>query len=127
MGNNSGKLRLYKNNALRGTFDEVSGNYTPNSDRRLKNNIQTLENQLPLINRLRPTTYHFNGRSTERKVYGLIAQEVQKVIPDIVLENEADNPEMNTLGISYTELIERLIELALERHQDQQHNRTSYD
>ena len=30
-------------------------------------------------------------------------------------------------GISYGELIERLIELALERHQDQQGNRTSYD
>lgn len=30
-------------------------------------------------------------------------------------------------GLSYSQLIERLIELALERHQDQQGNRTSYD
>lgn len=109
VGDVSGKLRLYKNNVLRGTFDEVSGNYTPNSDARLKNNVASLTNQLPLIQRLRPTTYHFNGRSTERKVYGLIAQEVQKVLPDIVLENEADNPAMKTLGISYTELIPVLI------------------
>jgi D-alanine-D-alanine ligase len=29
-------------------------------------------------------------------------------------------------GISYSQLIERLIELALERHQDRQQNRTSY-
>lgn len=109
VGDVSGKLRLYKNNVLRGTFDEVSGNYTPNSDKRLKHNIQTLENQLLLINRLRPTSYHFNGRKTERKVYGLIAQEVQKVIPDIVLENEGDIGENKTLGISYTELIPVLI------------------
>ena len=109
VGNINGKLRLYKNEVLMGTFDQVSGNYTPNSDKRLKNNIRTLKNQLSLIQRLRPTTYHFNGRSAKRKVYGLIAQEVQKVIPDIVLENDGDNEEQKTLGISYTELIPVLI------------------
>ena len=108
-GNINGKLRLYKNTILRGTFDEVSGNYTPNSDRRLKRDISPLRNQLPLIQRLRPTTYQFKGIKSKRKVYGLIAQEVQKVLPDIVLENEPDNPNGTTLGISYTELIPVLI------------------
>ena len=105
----NGKLRLYKNEVLMGAFDEVSGNYTPNSDKRLKNDINPLKNLLPLIQRLRPTTYQFNGRNAKRKVYGLIAQEVQKVIPDIVLENEGDNAENKTLDISYTELIPVLI------------------
>lgn len=108
VGDLTGKLSFYKNTNLMGTIDDVSGNYVPNSDKNLKKDIKTLKKQLPLIQQLRPTSYRFKKNSS-RKVYGLIAQEVQEVLPDIVVVNEADNPEGEILGVSYTEFIPVLI------------------
>lgn len=53
------------------------------SDRRLKTNIQYLSgNGLDIINRLKPVKFdHINGTKNQ---FGFIAQDVQKVIPEIV-------------------------------------------
>lgn len=104
----SGNLSLFKNRNIRGSFNDASGNYVASSDRRLKKNITTLKKQLPILRRLRPTSYQFKDREGKQRVYGLIAQEVQKVIPDIVYEVDSDS-ENPVLGISYTEFIPVLI------------------
>ncbi len=123
-----GDLRLYYdsntqdaiNPILRGTFNSADGVYTNNSDIRLKKNITTLENQLEKVMKLRPTRYQFNDYEVENQEYslGLIAQEVQKILPDVVshiTEKEEDGTDY--LGIAYTELIPVLIGAI----QDQQH------
>ncbi len=104
----SGNMTIYNNEELKGTFDATSGNYTASSDLRLKKNVATLNNQLDIIKQLRPTSYQYNSQSSDRSVYGLIAQEVQQVMPDIVINmNEEGDDEI--LGVSYTELIPVLI------------------
>jgi hypothetical protein len=97
---------------LRGTFDSADGAYTNSSDIRLKKNISNLENQLEKVLSLRPTRYQFKDNTQEPDEYtlGLIAQEVQKIIPEVV-SNITNLEEDGTdyLGISYSELIPVLI------------------
>lgn len=62
------------------------------SDERLKENIREMENSLDIILKLRPVTYNLKHNeysflsSATRMEYGFIAQEVQKVLPEIVKE-----------------------------------------
>ena len=118
----SGDLQLYYDDftnptsiippALRGTFDSGNGNYSNTSDIRLKKNITTLENQLDKVLSLRPTRYQFKDNSKEPDEYtlGLIAQEVQKVIPEVVTQiTDKEEDGMGYLGIAYSELIPVLI------------------
>jgi len=120
--NSGGDLQLYYDNlttpastvppALRGTFDSSNGAYTNTSDIRLKKNITTLENQLGKVLSLRPTRYQFKDNSNEPDEYtlGLIAQEVQKVIPEVVAQiTDLEEDGTDYLGIAYAELIPVLI------------------
>lgn len=61
------------------------------SDRRLKENITPITSALDYINRLNPVTYNWNAKAKELNSnkpngldYGLIAQEVESVLPNIV-------------------------------------------
>jgi hypothetical protein len=61
------------------------------SDRRLKENIHPITSALDYINRLNPVTYNWNVKAKELNPnkpngldYGLIAQEVESVLPNIV-------------------------------------------
>ncbi|MBU3660844.1 MAG: tail fiber domain-containing protein [Flavobacteriales bacterium] len=82
----------------------LSGTST-RSDVRLKKNIQDLQNMnaLSLIDKLRPVSFgYIDPRMKREKVYGFIAQEIQKILPEIV---EEGTDSMKTLGMSYTDLI----------------------
>lgn len=73
------------------------------SDRRLKNNVTGLKYGLFEVLQLTPVTYKWNNKTIDNKTHlGLIAQGVQKIIPEII--SVADNEEQ-TLSLSYTELI----------------------
>lgn len=72
----------------------TAGAFIANSDRRLKKNIQTLEGKTALekIQSLRGVTYLWNDNKTGSKrpegiQYGFIAQEIQKVFPEKVSED----------------------------------------
>jgi len=94
----------------------VSGQIIHPSDRNLKENIQSINNGLSLINQLNATTYNYksdavanHGLPTNQQ-YGLIAQEVQKVLPTIVKENTLqDEDGTQYLGMDYEKLIPILI------------------
>ena len=64
----------------------LSGALTQNSDSRLKDNIVTITNSLDTIKQLRGVSFNWNNLSTKsgRKDFGLIAQEVEAVIPELV-------------------------------------------
>ncbi|MEO0778619.1 MAG: tail fiber domain-containing protein [Bacteroidota bacterium] len=63
------------------------------SDARLKENTQQLKSALSLIRKLTPKTYHFKKNMgiplPDGPQYGLIAQELEVVIPDLVDEFKA--------------------------------------
>ena len=71
------------------------------SDLRLKDNINTIEDT-SVIDLLNPVK--FNWKGSDKTVYGLIAQEVQEVLPELVYENME-----GVLSLSYIQLIPLLI------------------
>jgi hypothetical protein len=100
----SGNLLLYADNAPRGQFDAVSGNYTATSDARLKTGIQDLPAVLPKVQQLAPKTYQYRGQEG-RSYIGLLAQELQLIFPDLVSETPARNAEETpTLLVDYNQL-----------------------
>ena len=74
------------------------------SDRRLKNSISAIDNNLALtkINALNPVMFHYNWQeSSDPLVPGFIAQEFEEIFPDMV----STNPETGYKSLSYTPLI----------------------
>lgn len=96
-------LMMRKDIATTATQITVSGNITSNSDERLKSNIEKINSALDIVKGMRGVKYDMNG---ERCV-GLIAQEVQKVLPEVVIE--ADD-EMKTLSVAYANIVGVLVE-----------------
>lgn len=79
-----------------------SGNIGSYSDRRLKKDIEPLENALESVMQLRPVQYKRIGTDTDRVECGFIAQELQEVIPEVVQTQE---DEIGTLTVDYAKLV----------------------
>ena len=60
------------------------GNYQLVSDMRLKENIHTLENVLPSILSMSPSSYNFKKNDNKTSEIGFIAQDVKKYFPELV-------------------------------------------
>ena len=60
------------------------------SDRRLKKNIVYLDSTIDKIIKLKPCTFEWKDDDKNNTVIGLIAQDVEKVIPEAVYENESN-------------------------------------
>lgn len=74
------------------------------SDARLKEQITDMQYGLNEIMKLRPVTFRWRQDPSQLKV-GLIAQEVQQVVPEVVVGNAQND----TLGMNYAELVPVLI------------------
>lgn len=96
-------LMMRKDIATTATQITCSGNITSNSDERLKDNIVTIEDALQIVKNMRGVKFDMNG---DRNV-GLIAQEVQKVLPEVVIEADDD---MKTLSVAYANIVGVLVE-----------------
>ena len=66
----------------------ITGSLTENSDERLKENVNTIENALDKVNSLRGVEYNMIADDSKTKKLGLIAQEVEAVVPELVHDNE---------------------------------------
>ncbi len=117
----SGTLYLNGNFAGTGT-----NSYT--SDAKLKKNITTITNAMDVIGRINPSSYEFKTGEfgsmnlPEGKHYGVVAQELQQVLPELVLQNTfrpADKNEksFDYLSVNYNELIPFLIKGMQEQQQ----------
>jgi trimeric autotransporter adhesin len=74
------------------------GAYGHSSDMRLKKNIEPMGNVLDKVMQLKPSTYHMKSEAdTDQKKIGFIAQDVQKVFPDVNTVSEQNG----MLGLSY--------------------------
>lgn len=92
----------------------VGGSVVHNSDRRLKRDINNLPYGLNEILKLQPKAYNWKNREQDYKSFGLIAQEVEPIIKEVVSVND---PETQMLGINYTELIPVLINAIQEQQE----------
>ena len=82
------------------------------SDRKLKKNIKPIDNALNIINKLEAVSYNWNSKAkklndnkTDQKDFGLIAQDVEVILPEIV--HNIHNEEYK--AIDYIKLIPFLI------------------
>lgn len=87
----------------------ATGDITAFSDERIKSNIRTIENALDIVLQLRGVTYI--RKDTEARGTGLIAQELQTVIPEVVHENSD-----GLLSVAYGNLVGLLVESIKELH-----------
>ena len=94
------------------TFDTINGHFTAtgdvttNSDARLKDNVITVDNALSKVTDLRGVYFNKKTHPNDRKI-GLIAQEVEAIIPEAVIE---DSTEDKIKSVAYSSLVGLLIE-----------------
>lgn len=92
---------------LNGTSASFTGDVTAfaSSDINLKKDIEPIENALSKVSQLSGVTYNWKDESKPDREAGVIAQDVQKVLPEIVAERED-----GTLAVRYERLVPLLIE-----------------
>ena len=88
-------------NNLSGNFT-ATGNVTAFSDERLKENVETIEGALDKVSQMRGVMYDKDG---ERGT-GVIAQEMQQVMPEVVI----DSGRGDYLSVAYGNIVGVLIE-----------------
>jgi hypothetical protein len=81
-------LGIAFNNVTVGSFDDATGNYVPTSDIRLKKDIVPVQNILSKVLELQPKYYRFIAAESESRTIGFIAQDVETLFPEIVVERE---------------------------------------
>ena len=86
-----------------------AGAYVYNSDRNLKTNIKTIDNSLEKITSLRGVYFNWKTDANSKRNIGLIAQEVEKVFPELVRGEEGNK------GVEYGNLVAPLIEAIKEQ------------
>ncbi len=113
INNPSQKLTVQGNALVNGTFI--------NSDKRFKRNIRTLPETLSSLAQLRGVRYEFEKEKfadrqfSEGSAIGLIAQEVEKVFPELVVEDA-----QGYKAVNYDGLIPVLIEALKAQRQEYQ-------
>ena len=93
---------------------------TSASDLRLKENISIIENPLTKTLALRGVTFNWKNDQNQEDRLGVIAQEVEEIIPELVFTNEVDGYK----GVRYQEISALLIEAIKEQQliiENQQH------
>jgi hypothetical protein len=94
---------LYVSGSIRAT-----GSITANSDVRLKKNIERIENALQKVSEI--SGYTYNTIYDEDRHAGVIAQEIDKVLPEIV--NKGND---GLMGVEYGNISALLIEAIKEQ------------
>lgn len=119
------KLSVVGNIFATGTINNTSGTFGP-SDINLKQNIDSAFTGMTILKQLKPVTFDFKTAQYPRMnlpvglQYGLIAQEVAQVLPNLVIDaslgatvadtnGNAAQPEINFKAVNYTELIPILL------------------
>lgn len=86
----------YKGTNTRAWIDYETAGYNHSSDRNLKTDINSIKSALNKVMQLNPVTFRFKSNPDSKSFsYGLIAQEVKKIYPEFVSENNGN------LGIAY--------------------------
>jgi hypothetical protein len=106
IGDTTPSYKLDVNGTIRATGDVIAY-----SDKRVKENIKTIDNSLEKVNQLRGV--EFNKIGEDKKSIGVIAQEIEKILPEVVREDDKGMKSVaygNITGI----LIEAIKELKAE-------------
>ncbi len=93
----------------------MRGTLTQASDERLKKNILKIDNAIPKLKNLSGYNYHWiNDEALPQLQAGLIAQEVQKQMPELVSASNADGE----LAVNYSGMVPYLLEGIKEQQEE---------
>lgn len=93
----------------------IANQWKTHSDKRLKENIFVVDTALEKIEKIRGVYFDWKDKKEEGRQMGLIAQEVEKVFPELV--STADD-EMETKSINYDGMIAPVIEAIKEQQRE---------
>lgn len=104
----TGDINLTSSVRISGTQICTSAGCTSSSDRRLKENIEPLSDSLKSILNLRGVryTYRDTKKFGNKNHVGVIAQEVEKIYPEVVI----NDPQTGFKSVAYQNLVAPLIE-----------------
>jgi hypothetical protein len=87
IGNIRGKTTV-NNNAIPVLIDSAGQLGTTSSSRRFKDEIKPMGKASEAILALKPVTFHYKSDNTNRQEFGLIAEQVAEISPDLVVRDE---------------------------------------
>ncbi|MBD0831483.1 tail fiber domain-containing protein [Aestuariibaculum sediminum] len=118
IGTDSPSYRLHVNGTVAG-----NAAYVNTSDARLKTNVEPIKNALWKVEQLRGITFDWNKERVvgkhltldNKNHFGFLAQEVEKVLPQVVTTDESDD---NLKSVAYSDIVPVLVE-AIKEQQEQ--------
>ena len=110
--NGGARFRGISSSAYVGALNYSTGGYltTATSDARLKTNVTTIDNALDKVMQLRGVTFNWLDPNVTKRMTGMIAQEVEQVMPELVFQNPNDG----YYGMFYGETTGLLVEATKE-------------
>ena len=111
--NNINKFRFEADGDFHADGDVIAYSTTTPSDERLKENVKVIDNALDKLDQLRGVTFDWIDRDDKRSG-GIIAQELEKVMPELVKEVDSLKSEDGFKAVDYNGLIGLLIEAVKE-------------
>jgi hypothetical protein len=113
----SGELRFYSWDGSADVFTLASngnatltGELTVNSDERIKDNIEQIDGALEKVQAIRGVTFNRTDTDDDTRHAGVIAQEVEKVLPEVVKDGED-----GIKSVAYANMVGLLIEAIKEQ------------
>lgn len=99
--NDPANTLVYRRNII------ASGNVTAYSDIRLKENIETIDNPLEKIQKMRGVYYTLKEDSSSQRKIGVIAQEMEEVLPEVVYTGTSED---KWKSVAYGNIVAVLLE-----------------
>jgi hypothetical protein len=103
-------------NAIPVVIDAAGQLGTANSSERFKKDIKPMDRTSDIVLALKPVTFHYKGDETNTPQFGLIAEEVEKVNPDLIVQDDNGRP----LSVRYDAVNAMLLNEFLKEHQEVQ-------
>lgn len=111
--NSNNEMRLDQNGDLNVDGDVIAFSTTIASDKNLKDSITNIDNPIDKVKQLNGVT--FNWKRNGKESGGVIAQDVQKVLPGLVSQVQELNESSSHLAVDYNGIIGLLIETVKEQ------------
>ena len=99
--NDANNTFIYRYNII------ATGNVTAYSDIRLKENIETIDNPLEKIQKMRGVYYTLKEDSSSKRKIGVIAQEMEEVLPEVVYTGTSEE---KWKSVAYGNIVAVLLE-----------------
>jgi hypothetical protein len=116
--NNGDAIRFYRNNGASVTavgsisLTTTNTTYNTTSDRRLKENLIPIDDALSIINQVQTYSYNFKNDDTKQTFRGVIADEIQQLMPEVVTGSPDSIDEYGNINpqmVDYSKIVPYLI------------------